>query len=71
MRDLNADGIKGVPFAEIADRALKAEQAEKDILDEERAIRRDRLEGLSEILGLVIKKVEEDRLRYNVLRMQK
>ena len=40
LRDLKAGGIKGVPFAEIADRTLKAEQAEKDILDEERAIRK-------------------------------
>ena len=36
VRDLKASGIKGVLFAEIADRVLKAE---KDILDEERAIR--------------------------------
>ena len=39
MRDLKAGRIKGVPFAKIADRALEVEQAEKDILDEERAIR--------------------------------
>ena len=39
VRDPKAGGIKGVPFAEIVDRALEAEQAEKDILDEERAIR--------------------------------
>ena len=39
MRDLDADGIKGVPFAEIADRSLKVEQAEKDILGKERAIK--------------------------------
>ena len=39
VRDLKAGGIKGLPFAGIADRALQAEQAEKDILDEKRAIR--------------------------------
>ena len=39
MRDLKVGRIKGVPFAKIADRALEVEQAEKDILDEERAIR--------------------------------
>ena len=38
MRDLKASGIKGVPFVEITDRVLEAEQVEKDILDEERAI---------------------------------
>ena len=39
MRDLKVGEIKGVPFVETADRALEAEQAENDILDEERAIR--------------------------------
>ena len=39
MRDLKVGGIKIVSFAGITDRALEAEQAEKDILDEERAIR--------------------------------
>ena len=38
MRDPKSGGIKGVPFAEIADRALEAEQTKKDILDEERVI---------------------------------
>ena len=39
VRDLKLGGIKGVPFAEITDRALEAEQAEKDILEDEKAIR--------------------------------
>ena len=39
VRYLKACGIKGVPFAEITDRALEAQQAGKDILDKERAIR--------------------------------
>ena len=39
MRDLKICGIKGVPFAKIADRALEAEQTVNDILDEERAMR--------------------------------
>ena len=39
VRDLKAGGIKELPFVEIIDKALDAEQAEKDILDEERAIR--------------------------------
>ena len=38
-RYLKSCGIKCVPFVEIADRALETEQAEKDILDEEWAIR--------------------------------
>ena len=37
--EIKAGGIKGVPFAEIANRALKAEQAENDILDEKKTIR--------------------------------
>ena len=37
--NVKAGEIKDVPFAEIADRALEVEQAEKDILDEEKAIR--------------------------------
>ena len=39
VRDLKAGGIKGVPFTEIDDRTLEAEQAKKDIFDEEKAIR--------------------------------
>ena len=39
VRDLKAGGIKGVPYDKIADRALEVEQAEKDILDKEIAIR--------------------------------
>ena len=39
MRDLKIGEIKGVSFIEIADRALEVEQAKKDILDEEKAIR--------------------------------
>ena len=39
VRDLKSGGIKGVPFAEIADRTLVAKQAEKDILDEKKVIR--------------------------------
>ena len=39
MRDLKSSGIKGIPFAEIADRALDVEQAEKDILDVEKVLR--------------------------------
>ena len=39
VRDLKSRGIKGLPFAEITDRALEAEQAKKDILDEGKAIR--------------------------------
>ncbi|PON58389.1 hypothetical protein TorRG33x02_291290, partial [Trema orientale] len=42
IRDLKSDGIRGVPFAQIAYRALDTEQAEKDILDKEK-IRRERL----------------------------
>ncbi|PON50125.1 hypothetical protein PanWU01x14_225670 [Parasponia andersonii] len=38
----DASGIRGVPFAQIADRALDAEQAEKDVLDEEK-VKRERL----------------------------
>ena len=30
VRDLKSGGIRGIPFAQIADRALDAEQAEKD-----------------------------------------
>ncbi|PON60081.1 hypothetical protein PanWU01x14_155950 [Parasponia andersonii] len=41
VRDLKSGGIRGVPFAQIADRALDTEQAEKDVLDEEN-IRRER-----------------------------
>ena len=41
VRDLKSGGIRGVPFAQIADRALDAEQAERDVLDEEK-IRRER-----------------------------
>ncbi|PON33435.1 hypothetical protein PanWU01x14_352840, partial [Parasponia andersonii] len=42
VRDLKSGGIRGVPFAQIADRALDVEQAEKDVLNEEK-IRRERL----------------------------
>ena len=38
MKDLKLGGIKGVPFAKIVDRALEAEQVEKDMLDEKKAI---------------------------------
>ncbi|PON87707.1 hypothetical protein TorRG33x02_165510 [Trema orientale] len=41
VRDLKSDGIRGVPFAQIVDRALDTEQEEKDVLDEEK-IRRKR-----------------------------
>ena len=39
VRYLKAGGIKGVPFAEIVDKTLESEQAEKDILDEEKTLR--------------------------------
>ena len=38
---MKSGGIRGVPFAQSADRALDAEQAERDVLDEEK-IRRER-----------------------------
>ena len=41
VRDLKSGGIRGIPFAQFADRALDVEQAEKDVLDEEK-IRRER-----------------------------
>ena len=39
MIDLKSGGIKGVPFTRITDKALDAKLVEKDILDEENAIR--------------------------------
>ena len=39
LRYLKEDRIKGVPCTKITDRALEAEQAQNDILDEERATR--------------------------------
>ena len=39
MRYLKSSGIKCVSFAKITDKALEVEQAKKNILDEEKAIR--------------------------------
>ena len=71
VRDLKACGIKSVSFAQITDRAFEAEQAKKDILDGERAIRERQARQAHQNFRPGIKKVEEDRLRYNILRMQK
>ena len=69
MRDLKRGGIKGVPFAEITDRALEAEQAEKDTLDKEKAIRERKANEAQQNFRPGYQEVEEDRLRYNILRM--
>ena len=71
MRDLKTGGIKGVPFVEIADRALEAEKADNDILDEERVIRERQARQAHQNFRPGYQGGRDDRLRYNVLRMQK
>ena len=71
VRDLKSSGIKGVPFAEIADRALEAEKAEKYILDAERDIRERQAREAQRNFRPGYQGVKEDMLRYNVLKMKK
>ena len=62
--------LKAYPLLRLQTR-LDAEQAEKDISDEEWAIRERQPKRLSKISGLVIREGREDKLRYNILRIQK